>query len=81
MDSILISAMSFSDFLSTSASIAKTVIGLGFVIFIHELGHFLAAKACGVKCEKFYVGFDPLIVPATNTSPASAPALTISPPQ
>ena len=33
-------------------------IGLGFVIFVHELGHFLAAKACGVKCEKFYVGFD-----------------------
>ncbi|MGI8981049.1 MAG: site-2 protease family protein [Pirellulaceae bacterium] len=32
--------------------------GLGFVIFVHELGHFLVAKACGVKCEKFYVGFD-----------------------
>jgi regulator of sigma E protease len=25
---------------------------------VHELGHFLAAKACGVKCEKFYIGFD-----------------------
>ena len=22
--------------------------GLGFVIFVHELGHFLVAKACGV---------------------------------
>lgn len=32
--------------------------GLTFVIFVHELGHFLVAKACGVKCEKFYVGFD-----------------------
>ncbi|MFM8250243.1 MAG: site-2 protease family protein [Planctomycetota bacterium] len=39
-------------------AIAKGVAGLGFVIFVHELGHFLAAKACGVKCEKFYVGFD-----------------------
>ena len=29
------------------------------MIFVHELGHFLVAKACGVKCEKFYVGFDP----------------------
>ncbi len=28
--------------------------GLGFVIFVHELGHFLVAKACGVKCEKFF---------------------------
>ena len=32
--------------------------GLGAVIFVHELGHFLLAKACGVKCDKFYVGFD-----------------------
>ena len=31
---------------------------MGLVIFVHELGHFLVAKACGVKCEKFYVGFD-----------------------
>lgn len=33
-------------------------VGIGLVIFVHELGHFLAAKACGVKVEKFYVGFD-----------------------
>jgi regulator of sigma E protease len=33
-------------------------LGLGFVIFVHELGHFLVAKACGVKCDKFYIGFD-----------------------
>lgn len=32
--------------------------GLGFVIFVHELGHFLVAKWCGVRCDKFYVGFD-----------------------
>ena len=28
------------------------------MIFVHELGHFLVAKACGVKCEKFIIGFD-----------------------
>ena len=39
-------------------AILQMVVGLGFVIFVHELGHFLVAKACGVKCEKFYVGFD-----------------------
>src|SRR3569833_2374335 len=38
--------------------IAQVAGGLGFVIFVHELGHFLVAKACGVKCEKFYLGFD-----------------------
>lgn len=39
-------------------AIARVALGLGLVIFIHELGHFLVAKACGVKCDKFYVGFD-----------------------
>lgn len=43
------------DFLFT---IGKAAFWLGFVIFVHELGHFLVAKWCGVKCEKFYVGFD-----------------------
>ena len=33
-------------------------LGIGLVIFVHELGHFVAAKTFGVKCEKFYVGFD-----------------------
>ena len=39
-------------------TVFKVAAGLGFVIFVHELGHFLVAKACGVKCEKFYIGFD-----------------------
>ncbi len=39
-------------------NVLKVVIGLGMVIFVHELGHFLVAKLCGVKCEKFYLGFD-----------------------
>lgn len=39
-------------------SMFQMAMGLGAVIFVHELGHFLVAKACGVKCEKFYVGFD-----------------------
>jgi regulator of sigma E protease len=32
--------------------------GLGAVIFVHELGHFAVAKFCGVRCDKFYLGFD-----------------------
>jgi regulator of sigma E protease len=38
--------------------ITQGILGLGFVIFVHELGHFAVAKMCGVKCEKFYLGFD-----------------------
>jgi len=65
--------LSFLDFISPLAAtepsqlmlwgtffynILLVALGLGFVIFVHELGHFLAAKTFGVKCEKFYIGFD-----------------------
>ncbi len=51
--------------------IASVAIMLGLVIFVHELGHFLAAKACGVKCEKFYIGFDvPLGIGRLRLPPA-----------
>jgi regulator of sigma E protease len=32
---------------------------LGVLIFVHELGHFLVAKACGVRVLKFSLGFGP----------------------
>ena len=38
--------------------VLEVAAALGMVIFVHELGHFAVAKACGVKCEKFYLGFD-----------------------
>jgi regulator of sigma E protease len=38
--------------------VIKILLGVGFIIFVHELGHFAVAKLCGVKCEKFYLGFD-----------------------
>ena len=37
-------------------------VGFGFVIFWHELGHFLAAKWAGVRVEQFAVGFGNAIV-------------------
>jgi regulator of sigma E protease len=39
-------------------AILEVAAGLGFVIFVHEFGHFAVAKLCGVKVEKFYLGFD-----------------------
>jgi regulator of sigma E protease len=38
------------------------LVGFGFVIFFHELGHFLAAKYAGVPVEQFAVGFGPAIL-------------------
>lgn len=37
-------------------------LALGLLIFIHELGHFLAAKWCGIRVEKFSIGFGPAII-------------------
>src|SRR3989442_4370443 len=37
--------------------VTALVLGFGFVIFFHELGHFLAAKWVGIKVEQFAVGF------------------------
>jgi regulator of sigma E protease len=39
----------------------KVIIGLGLVIFIHELGHFLAAKWCDVHVKTFSIGFGPAV--------------------
>lgn len=58
MDCMLIAQSSFWTNPESWWAIAQVCIGLGLVIFVHELGHFLVAKACGVKCEKFYIGFD-----------------------
>ena len=55
---VLLAAKSFWLQPSNWWAIFQVLIGLGAVIFVHELGHFLLAKACGVKCDKFYVGFD-----------------------
>jgi regulator of sigma E protease len=48
--------------LSNAVSILLLVIGFGFVIFWHELGHFLAAKWVGIKVEQFAVGMGHALV-------------------
>ncbi len=42
-------------------AIVKAGLGLSFIIFLHELGHFLAAKWCGVNVTTFSIGFGPAI--------------------
>jgi len=36
----------------------QLLLGLSILIVLHELGHFLAARAFGIKVEKFYLFFD-----------------------
>lgn len=41
------------------------LIGLGFIVFIHELGHFITAKICGVIVESFSIGMGPILLHKT----------------
>ncbi len=42
-------------------TILATIIVLGVLIFVHELGHFAAAKAVGVEVQRFSIGLGPRI--------------------
>ena len=37
---------------------AQLILGLSILVLLHEMGHFFAAKAFGIKVEKFYLFFD-----------------------
>ncbi len=49
------------DLLNSAWNLVAVVIGFGAVIFIHELGHFLAAKWAGIRVHEFAIGFGPPI--------------------
>lgn len=43
-------------------SILSFIAVLGIIVFVHELGHFLAAKSVGIRVETFSLGFPPKMV-------------------
>ena len=60
MDIITGYALNSATFISTY--ILPALVLLGILIFVHELGHFLAAKLCGVRVLKFSLGFGPRLI-------------------
>ncbi|MHB8899740.1 MAG: site-2 protease family protein [Thermoguttaceae bacterium] len=62
MDSFLIAASQDPSLLTTILTVTKAVVlvlvGVNMLILVHEWGHFIVARMCGVKCEKFYIWFD-----------------------
>ena len=38
---------------------AQLVVALAFLVIIHEFGHYIIARAFGIKVEKFYLFFNP----------------------
>lgn len=47
--------------ISILITIIKIIFILGFLVFIHEGGHFLVAKLCKIKVNEFAIGFGPTI--------------------
>ena len=54
-------AFDMSVLLTKALHILYVALGLGLVIFFHELGHFAVAKWCGVFVERFSIGFGPIL--------------------
>lgn len=60
-------SIDFLTFLTATAALGKitnalsVILGLGMVIFFHELGHFAVAKWCDVHVERFSIGIGPII--------------------
>lgn len=46
---------------ASTLKIIAILVALGFVIFVHELGHFLVARWAGVLVERFSIGFGPVL--------------------
>jgi len=44
--------------MQTLIMIGQLLLGLSILVFIHELGHYLAARAFGMRIEKFFIFFD-----------------------
>ncbi|HEY4188423.1 MAG TPA: M50 family metallopeptidase [Polyangia bacterium] len=43
-------------------SILIAIVGLGVLVVLHEGGHFLAARLCGMRVERFSIGFGPTLL-------------------
>lgn len=52
-------------FAEVSSNILLVIVGIGSLIFIHELGHFLVAKKIGVRVHVFSLGFGMALISRT----------------
>ena len=43
-------------------SILIAIVGLGLLVVLHEGGHYLAARMCGMRVERFSIGFGPTLI-------------------
>lgn len=66
--------------LTTGSNIVLIVLGFGALIFVHEMGHFLAARWARLRCESFAIGMGPVLLayrPGVGLSLGSTEPATI----
>ena len=51
-------ASAWVNFLSITWRVFLVVLGVNMLVIVHEFGHFIVARMCGVRCDKFYIWFD-----------------------
>ncbi|MCL2622114.1 MAG: site-2 protease family protein [Planctomycetaceae bacterium] len=52
------SGIALSTVLNVVWCVFLVLIGVNMLIIVHEFGHFIVARMCGVRCDKFYIWFD-----------------------
>lgn len=50
------------DLLTNGWNVILILLGFGLLIFVHELGHFLAARWARLRCESFAIGMGPVVL-------------------
>ncbi|HVG94654.1 MAG TPA: site-2 protease family protein [Planctomycetota bacterium] len=55
----LIASLLAADSVHDTGTVLLAILGLGFLIMVHELGHFLACRLTGTRVETFSIGFGP----------------------
>jgi len=53
--------------IGTFGNILLVAVGFGAFVLVHEFGHFLLAKLCGIKVEAFSIGFPPILMGILRT--------------
>jgi len=57
----LVAAIDLGGLFTKILNVLSVALGLGLVIFFHELGHFAVAKWCNVHVERFSIGIGPIL--------------------
>ena len=51
-------ASAWSNVLSVAWRVLIVLLGVNMLVIVHEFGHFIVARMCGVRCDKFFIWFD-----------------------